>query len=170
MGISHGDGTLHMGFDQHDNPLVYRVSKPGLATDPTKTSWSADSFGPVLVGSLMQVLKGTNIDHTAKDYLPGLEDLDKSTYFINVTYPRFLSFSTSQPHASGSDLLLELRVGRSGLGDDWLYRYTPNKGWSQIGKYLEVKLFLSQSLAALLTPSYILGRQQYVVLARLGGI
>jgi len=32
---------------------------------------------------------------------------------------------------------MELRVGRSGLGDDWLYRYTPYKGWSQIGRYLE---------------------------------
>lgn len=89
----------------------------------------------------MQVLKGADIDHIAQDYLPGLEGLDKSTYFINVTYPRFLSFPISQPHAFGSDLLLELRVGRSGLGDDWLYRYIPNKGWLQIGRYLEVKFF-----------------------------
>ena len=38
----------------------------------------------------------------------------------------------------GADLLLELRVGRSGLGDDWLYKYHPNSGWTQIGRYLEV--------------------------------
>lgn len=78
--------------------------------------------------------------------MPGLEDLDKSVYFINITYPRFLSLPAAAKAASGSDadLLLELRVGRSGLGDDWLYSYTPNEGWSQVGKYLEVcstKLF-----------------------------
>ena len=38
--------------------------------------------------------------------------------------------------SDGADLIFELRVGRSGLGDDWLYKYTPNKGWSLIGKYL----------------------------------
>jgi len=120
LGISAGDGSLHIGFDQHDNPLNYRVSKAGVATNPQKTDWSPSIFGPVL------------------DHLPGLESLDRSTYFINVTYPRFLSIPNSASHISrGSDLLLELRVGRSGLGDDWLYRYTPGTGWSQIGKYLE---------------------------------
>ena len=63
--------------------------------------------------------------------------MDKSIYFINVTYPRFLSFPrTAQIASNGADLIFELRVGRSGLGDDWLYKYTPNKGWSLIGKYL----------------------------------
>ena len=58
-------------------------------------------------------------------------------YFINVTYPRFLSIPTiAQSESDGADLIMELRVGRSGLGDDWLYKYTPNKGWSQIGRYL----------------------------------
>ncbi|TCD70367.1 hypothetical protein EIP91_003719 [Steccherinum ochraceum] len=118
-GVSRGDGTLHMGFDQHDNPLVYRISKPGIATSPTKAIWSSEIFGPVL------------------DHLPGLDNLDKSKYFINITYPRFLSLPASSKSPSVSDLLLELRVGRSGLGDDWLYRYTPSRGWSQIGKYLE---------------------------------
>ncbi|KAI5121544.1 hypothetical protein M0805_002603 [Coniferiporia weirii] len=121
LGISHTDGTLHLGFDQHDNNLNYRISKPGVATNPQNTTWSADIFGGVT------------------DYLPGLEDLDKSIYFINITYPRFLSLSAAAKAASQStaDLLLELRVGRSGLGDDWLYAYTPNVGWSQIGRYLE---------------------------------
>ncbi|KAI0070434.1 hypothetical protein K474DRAFT_1608722 [Panus rudis PR-1116 ss-1] len=119
LGISHGDGTLHIGFDQHDNPLHYRISKPGVATNPKKVTWDANIFGPTL------------------DHLPGLESLDKNGYFINVTYPRFLSIPSSVRNAHGSDLLMELRVGRSGLGDDWLYRYTPGKGWSQIGRYLE---------------------------------
>ncbi|KAI8995242.1 hypothetical protein BD414DRAFT_506060 [Trametes punicea] len=120
IGISHGDGTLHMGFDQHDNNLNYRVSQTGVATNPTKVEWSPALFSSVL------------------DHLPGLESLNKSVYFINITYPRFLSIPTAAHSQAGSaDLLLELRVGRSGLGDDWLYKYTPNKGWSQIGRYLE---------------------------------
>lgn len=61
-------------------------------------------------------------------------------YFINVTYPRFLAVPTSQQeNNAGADLILELRVGRSGLGDDWLYKYTPSEGWAQIGRYLEVR-------------------------------
>lgn len=118
LGISEGDGTLHIGFDQHDNDLRYRVSKAGVATNPSTTKWTPEIFGPIL------------------DYLPGLEALDKSIYFINITYPRFLNIPSSV-RSSGSDLLLELRVGRSGLGDDWLYAYTPRKGWIQIGRYLE---------------------------------
>lgn len=35
-------------------------------------------------------------------------------------------------------MLFEMRVGRSGLGDDWLYLYTPGNGWKLIGRYLEV--------------------------------
>ncbi|TBU45349.1 hypothetical protein BD309DRAFT_1017869 [Dichomitus squalens] len=119
LGISHGDGTLHLGWDQHDNDLTYRISRTGVATAPTEVEWSADLFGPVL------------------DQLPGAESLDKSVYFINVTYPRFLSLPSTKVKAGGADLLFELRVGRSGLGDDWLYKYTPNQGWSLIGRYLE---------------------------------
>ena len=59
-------------------------------------------------------------------------------YFINVTYPRYLAIPQNAPTAGAADLLLELRVGRSGLGDDWLYTYTPNEGWTQVGRYLEV--------------------------------
>ncbi len=74
--------------------------------------------------------------YVPQDQLPGRQDLDKSIYFVNVTYPRFLSIPDAA-ESNGADLLLELRVGRSGLGDDWLYKYTPNKGWSQIGRYLQ---------------------------------
>ncbi|KAI0327452.1 hypothetical protein GY45DRAFT_1256975 [Cubamyces sp. BRFM 1775] len=120
LGISHGDGTLHIGFDQHDNNLNYRVSQSGVATKPGETAWSPSLFGSIL------------------DHLPGLENLDKSVYFINITYPRFLSIpEAAKQHAGDADLILELRVGRSGLGDDWLYKYTPSKGWAQIGRYLE---------------------------------
>ena len=74
-----------------------------------------------------------------EDYLPGLESLDKSVYFVNVTYPRFLSIPQSAHSLTKADLLLEMRVGRSGLGDDWLYQYVPGEGWEKIGRYLEVR-------------------------------
>ncbi|KIP05056.1 hypothetical protein PHLGIDRAFT_129115 [Phlebiopsis gigantea 11061_1 CR5-6] len=119
LGISRGDGTLHLGFDQHDNELRYRVSHAGVATNPASTGWNESIFGPVL------------------NYLPGLENLDKSVYFINITYPRYLAIPQNAPTAGGADLVMELRVGRSGLGDDWLYTYAPSKGWTQVGRYLE---------------------------------
>lgn len=51
LGISHTDGTLHLGFDQHDDDLHYRISKTGIATNPLNATWSADIFGPVTVCS-----------------------------------------------------------------------------------------------------------------------
>ncbi|TFK51516.1 hypothetical protein OE88DRAFT_1680346 [Heliocybe sulcata] len=121
LGISPGDGTLHLAYDQHDNPLVYRVSNPGLATQPP-----SDSDWPSVTSLFTPVL----------DYLPNLTTLDKNTYFINITYPRFLRIPETA-RVGKEDLLLELRVGRSGLGDDWLYTYTPGKGWELAGRYLE---------------------------------
>lgn len=49
LGISHGDGTIHLGFDQHDNPLNYRTSRAGVATNPANITWSPDLFGSILV-------------------------------------------------------------------------------------------------------------------------
>ncbi len=49
LGISHGDGTLHIGFDQHDNALNYRVSQAGVATNPTEVNWTSELFGSLLV-------------------------------------------------------------------------------------------------------------------------
>ncbi|KZT20695.1 hypothetical protein NEOLEDRAFT_1140404 [Neolentinus lepideus HHB14362 ss-1] len=121
LGISPGDGTLHLAYDQHDNPLVYRISYPGLATQPP-----SDSDWPSVTSLFTPVL----------DYLPDLTTLDKNTYFINVTYPRFLRIPEAA-RIDKEDLLLELRVGRSGLGDDWLYTYTPDVGWELAGRYLE---------------------------------
>ncbi|KAA1470785.1 hypothetical protein DENSPDRAFT_858561 [Dentipellis sp. KUC8613] len=125
LGIAPGDGTIHISFDHHDNPLKYRVSKPGAAANPTQVTWSPQLFGNTL------------------DYLPGLESLNKTEYFGSVTYPRFLSVpssANSKRDGSDVDFLMELRIGRSGLGDDWLYAYTPGKGWALVGKYLEVRI------------------------------
>jgi hypothetical protein len=56
LGISPTDGTLHLGFDQHDNPLRYRVSRPGITTAPSRASWNASIFGPILVGFLLYLI------------------------------------------------------------------------------------------------------------------
>ncbi|KAJ3987375.1 hypothetical protein F5890DRAFT_1405324 [Lentinula detonsa] len=118
LGISPGDGTLHLIWDQHDNSLNYRSSIAGVATNPTAVNFTGQLFSPL------------------SDFLPGLESLDKNVYFINVTYPRFLRIPGS--NTSSADLLLEMRVGQAGQGDDWLYHYTPRSNWTLVGRYLEV--------------------------------
>jgi len=113
LGICHTDGTLHIAFDQHDNDLNYRISKPGVTTHPQAVEWTPDIF--------------SEIQHV----LPGLENVNRSEHFQNVTYPRFLTLPSG-------NVLLEMRVGRSGLGDDWLYEYDGSSmKWREIGKYLE---------------------------------
>lgn len=48
LGICPNDGTIHLSFDHHANPLRYRISVKGLATHPEKHEWSIASFGPIL--------------------------------------------------------------------------------------------------------------------------
>ncbi|KAJ3778118.1 hypothetical protein FB446DRAFT_679990 [Lentinula raphanica] len=117
LGISPGDGTLHLIWDQHDNSLNYRSSIAGVATNPLAINFTSQLFSPL------------------SDFLPGLEVLDKDVYFINVTYPRFLRIPAH--NGSSTDLLLEMRVGQAGQGDDWLYHYTPGHNWTLVGRYLE---------------------------------
>ena len=45
IGVCPGDGTVHLSFDHHGHPLHYRVSRPGVATDPDSSTWSAELFG-----------------------------------------------------------------------------------------------------------------------------
>ena len=66
LGISRSDGTIHLAFDHHGEPLKYRVSQPGVATDPDNVQWNASLFGDV------------------RDWLKQGETLS------NVTYPRFV--------------------------------------------------------------------------------
>jgi hypothetical protein len=47
VGIAPGDGTIHMAFDHHVDPLHYRVSKKGAADNPAATEWQASLFGPI---------------------------------------------------------------------------------------------------------------------------
>ena len=47
IGISPGDGTVHLSFDHHDNQLKYRVSRSSAALNPATTAWSAELFGEI---------------------------------------------------------------------------------------------------------------------------
>lgn len=64
IGICPDDGTLHLAFDHHCDPLHYRVSRKGVATDPESIQWDASLFGPVT------------------------SELEKGKR-IRITYPRF---------------------------------------------------------------------------------
>lgn len=65
IGISHGDGRIHLAYDHHNDPLRYSYSIVGSANDPENMPWVASSFSPT-----------TQI-------------MDKAV--PNVTYPRFIS-------------------------------------------------------------------------------
>lgn len=62
VGICHLDGTIHLAFDHHADPLNYRVSLPGVATDPEGTSWSTASFGAVM-NTLGSISVGNNFTY-----------------------------------------------------------------------------------------------------------
>lgn len=47
MGICPNDGTIHLSFDHHVNPLHYRRSQTGVANNPASYTWSASLFGAV---------------------------------------------------------------------------------------------------------------------------
>jgi hypothetical protein len=64
LGICPANGTIHIAFDHHIQPLHYRVSEIGAATNPVKTQWQTGLFGPIL----------SNLEKGKK---------------IKVTYPRF---------------------------------------------------------------------------------
>lgn len=66
LGISRADGTIHLAFDHHGEPLNYRVSEPGVATHPENVKWDASLFSDV------------------RDWLKQEEPI------LNVTYPRFV--------------------------------------------------------------------------------
>ena len=47
LGICAGDGTIHLAFDHHKDPLNYRVSSVGVATNPDAVDWSTSLFGGI---------------------------------------------------------------------------------------------------------------------------
>lgn len=65
MGISPGDGRIHLSYDHHNDNLRYSYSVTGSANNPDEMPWQASSFSAT-----------TNI-------------MDKAV--PNVTYPRFIA-------------------------------------------------------------------------------
>ncbi|MCC5930759.1 MAG: BNR repeat-containing protein [Cyclobacteriaceae bacterium] len=64
IGICPNDGTIHLAFDHHNDPLRYRVSEKLVATTPDEVAWKPSLFGPVS------------------------SELEKGKS-ISITYPRF---------------------------------------------------------------------------------
>lgn len=67
LGICRADGTIHLSFDHHGHPLHYRVSKPGVATNPGDVKWESSLFGATT------------------------DQLEPGKKIARVTYPRFIS-------------------------------------------------------------------------------
>ncbi len=108
LGVSPGDGTLHVAFDHHDSDLHYRRSVPGLLADPAAATWSAESFSGVA------------------NALVGSEGVRP------VTYPRFVTVP------GGSRMLFSARIGASGSGDEVLWEYaSATQTWTLVGEYIE---------------------------------
>lgn len=104
MGIS-GDGFIHLAYDLHNVGLNYRMSKTAIALAPLDSPWSSDLF--------------TSTSHTLSSWPKAL--------FERMTYPRFLRLDCG-------DILFEFRLGRSGLGDDYLWRYHKSDAkWAPVG-------------------------------------
>jgi hypothetical protein len=64
IGICPEDGTIHIAFDHHNDPLHYRVSKKYVASNPGEVKWEASIFGAVT------------------------SELEKGNSIV-ITYPRF---------------------------------------------------------------------------------
>ncbi|KAK3335154.1 hypothetical protein B0T19DRAFT_1658 [Cercophora scortea] len=109
LGICPGDGTIHLSYDHHCDILRYRHSIPNLAARPSEFKWTSALFTPT------------------QSHLPGLPPTHAP--FTYVTYPRFIPTS--------HNLLLTLRDGKAGLGNDHLYLYSPStQHFSYIGAHL----------------------------------
>lgn len=112
MGIDEGDGTIHLAFDHHNNSpritINYRISVPGLATNPSSHEWVASKFNQV------------------RDSLPGL-DAGRTR---GTTYPRFLN----RPDGS---LQFCRRQGSAVAGLLILHSYDDSTGeWTREGDFI----------------------------------
>ena len=106
MGICENDGTIHIAFDHHNDPLHYKKSVPGLANNPEEIDWTQSSFG----GTQNFLLSGEPVN--------------------NITYPRFVSkpdgdllFETRIGWSGDGDSFLWEYSGETGT-------------WEYIGEYL----------------------------------
>ncbi|KAK1964112.1 hypothetical protein LY78DRAFT_748647 [Colletotrichum sublineola] len=114
LGVCAGDGSIHVSFDHHCDPLHYRMSIPGVATNPATHEWKPSLFSPT-----HNQLPG----YTRSGQL-GIEKL-----FLETTYPRFIRID--------DDLLLSYRIGIAGAGSDHLFKYSSrSQSYSYIGQFL----------------------------------
>nr|WP_305047393.1 BNR-4 repeat-containing protein [Geofilum rubicundum] len=106
MGIAPGDGTIHLSYDHHNDPLRYKKSVKDLANDPENIAWSAASFG----SKQNYLVAGTPIE--------------------NVTYPRFVA------KPNGDLLFeCRLGWSGDGDSFLWEYD-AQTSAWTYIGEYL----------------------------------
>ncbi len=106
LGVCPADGTIHMSFDHHSDPLRYRVSVKGLATNPEKFAWEASLFSEVTskLGDEIELSSG-------------------------VTYPRFF-------RAPNNTLQFTHRIGNAPNGYSLLYEYSAESGWTELGVFI----------------------------------
>ena len=108
IGISKGDGVLHLAFDTHAVENNYMMSTVGFLNDPSK--FTVSNF----YGSYKSDYLGTY----------------GSTWQRMITYPRFLSLLNG-------DMIFEFRQGNSGCANNLFYYYTSaTHTWKEIGAYV----------------------------------
>ena len=108
VGISPGDGKIHLAFDHHNSVLNYLVSRAGLATSPP-ASWTRSEFlgGP-------------------EDVQHFLGSAPNPSIFDQVTYVRFVTTPDDK-------LQFFWRTGMSGNGQSHLAEYDGN--WTYLGQF-----------------------------------
>ncbi len=105
IGISEGDGVIHLAFDHHNTPVLnYARTAVGVASNPEKVAW----------------------DDTVFKYVPNL-DIPENTG--EVTYPSFFSL------AGTGDMIIYWRTGGAEGGEMNLAHYSSTThDWAFIGQ------------------------------------
>ncbi len=103
IGISAGDGVIHISFDHHNRPQMnYAATATGVADNPTSVKWDKSVF----------------------KYAENLGGDPKVR--LNVTYPSFKAFP-------GGNLVVYFRTGGSYGGDMRLSKYDAETGrWGKV--------------------------------------
>ncbi len=111
LGICAADGTIHLAFDHHADALNYRVSVPGVATNPDFVTWSASLFGPVT------------------DNLGSLGKLSSVTYptFFNTPNGNLMLYYRNGGSGSGDGMLQEYN-GTTGQWTSGLGKFIARSG------------------------------------------